>query len=233
MMRRVAVGLAVVEGARKRTTYVAQVVPASPEPPFRVELLGTASNGTLSLCTTLDWWPDDKDCDRGCPWAGAGVRSLNVDATLETALFLLQPSFLRIGGSLQDLVTHSAAAASSTDCDVNLAGDWAPRGLQEIGYERGGCYTNADVDKVDALAARAGAATVWGVGYPVDGRVATSAASAKRLLFHLRERQKRNASSLAALSYGNELCGAGGLAARVDVSQYAAAPEKGDFNSSV
>jgi hypothetical protein len=146
---------------------------------------------------------------------------LEASDQLAAALRLLQPAFLRVGGSLQDLVTH-AGAAGDGDCDVNLAGDWAPRGLRRIGYERGGCYTNADVDKVDGLAVAAGASTIWGVGFPADGRTKTSAASARRLLFHLRSRQQRNESSVAALTYGNELCGAKGLAARVPVAAYAA-----------
>lgn len=55
-MRRVALVAAGASAARRRSGFL-DVLPETPEPPYRVELLGRAANASLSLCATLDWWP--------------------------------------------------------------------------------------------------------------------------------------------------------------------------------
>jgi uncharacterized membrane protein YgcG len=59
------------------------------------------------VCATLDWWPSAK-CDYGrCPWRDSSMLSLNLDdPLLVSAARALSPFYLRVGGSLSDVVTY-------------------------------------------------------------------------------------------------------------------------------
>ena len=58
-------------------------------------------------CVSLDWWPTTK-CDYGrCAWGKSSMLNINLDSRrLQAALRRLSPVFLRLGGSLSDLVRY-------------------------------------------------------------------------------------------------------------------------------
>jgi len=181
-------------------------------------------------CVTLDWWPAEK-CDWGtCPWARASVSSLELGrefperSQLSRALKALSPVALRVGGSLQDLVTYGHSC-------VPFA-----RHADRVGFA-GGRLSARRYDEIDDLAREALTPLIFGLS-GLHGRERTlpgpctkceqapfdpcwtgvwraREGGSRELLQRMRERSRRNVSALAAVSLGNELCGIGGIAAHL------------------
>ncbi|KAJ8613393.1 hypothetical protein CTAYLR_002230 [Chrysophaeum taylorii] len=211
--------------------------------------LGSGLAGATSIpyvCVTIDWWPATK-CDWGaCTWARASVTSLDLRPgaadrrDLGSALAMLAPAALRVGGSLQDLVAYDAGEEGKLlpdDPDFGRCGDFSVNENDRIGFA-GGCLAHHRYDDIDDLARESGAPLIFGLS-GLHGRArqpdiagCSKCASApcepcwtgvwrprvggsRDLLRHAADRAARNLSALAAVSLGNELCGAGGIAAHL------------------
>lgn len=92
------------------------------------------------LCVTMDWWPPEK-CDYGvCAWGKTGVLNNDFSQTkLRNAVKALSPVTLRIGGSLEDMITYDFNVDS---CPDMKAVSWKP------GFE-GGCLTPERWDTIN------------------------------------------------------------------------------------
>ena len=238
--------------------------PAPPEKPQRVVLRGedvalrvsrapVGATGVPYACATLDFWPDAKSDWGRHTWNGSTVTTLGlldqspIAAQLGDALRHLQPAALRVGGSLQDLVSYDAPGdgrrAPFAGCPAFKA-----RPEDRIAFE-GGCLPLELYDALDDLALKAGAPLVFGLsglhgrtrvpggcakaekcggkkGEPCPpcwtGAWSPTAGGARALLRRARNRADEGRSALAAVSLGNELCGAGGIAAHLTPEDVAA-----------
>ena len=197
--------------------------------------------GMPYVCVTLDWWPGEKVDWGAATWGRSTVTTLGLEdgsrfAALALALAALQPAALRVGGSLQDGIAYDFGQATSRRPPFEVCGPFRARDGDRVAFD-GGCLTGAAYERLDDLALAARAPLVFGLsglhgrtrtsdlcpkcpGPPCDpcwddGRWDPLAGGARFLLERAAARAAANGSALAALSLGNELCGAGGLAAHL------------------
>jgi hypothetical protein len=134
---------------------------------LRVSRAPVGATGVPYACATLDFWPDAKRDWGRHTWNGSTVTTLGlldggpIAAQLGDALRHLQPAALRVGGSLQDLVSYDAPG---DDRRAPFAGcpAFTARPEDRIAFE-GGCLPLELYDALDDVALDAGAPLVFGL----------------------------------------------------------------------
>ena len=102
-----------------------------------------AVTGSPFACVTLDWWPDAKVDWNAYTWNASTITTLKLEddathARLAAALKGLGPVALRVGGSLQDLVSYDFEAADGRRPPFDGCPPWSARPADRVGFQ-GGC----------------------------------------------------------------------------------------------
>ena len=108
-------------------------------------------------CVSLDWWPTTK-CDYGrCAWGNSSLININLDSRrLQAALRRLSPVFLRLGGSLSDLVRYQLPDEDNggRSCDSNFH---FPTNSTRLGFPLGsGCLQAERWEQLNRLCTTTG-----------------------------------------------------------------------------
>ncbi|KAJ1462148.1 glycosyl hydrolase family 79, N-terminal domain-containing protein [Pelagophyceae sp. CCMP2097] len=149
---------------------------------------------------------------------------------------------LRVGGSLQDLVSYDVPGATRSGTEFSECNaDFLLNEPDRVGF-RGACLRAAAYDQIDSMAREAGAPMIFGISalhgreFPRErnpavkdagcekctatpcepcwtGRWNPVAGGARALLDHIYRRAQSNESALAAFSLGNERCAASAMPA--------------------
>lgn len=112
-----------------------------------------SKTGAVSFgCVSLDWWPPTKcDCGR-CAWGKSSMLNINLDSRrLQAALRRLSPVFLRLGGSLSDLVRYQLPDEDNTDqsCDSSFG---LPTNSTRLGFPlESGCLSAERWEQLNRL----------------------------------------------------------------------------------
>ncbi|CAN1313952.1 Heparanase-like protein 2 [Linum perenne] len=172
------------------------------------------------ICVTLDWWRKNK-CDyRHCPWGNAGILDLvmnNCPFCYCVAAF--DPLRIRVGGSLQDLVTYEVGGA------VGVHPSFVKDKSVMLGFKPGS-LTMKRWDELNEFFSKTNAKVIFGLNELTGKRKENP--NTTNMIGDWDPKNSRDLMSytlqkgykIDAYELGNELCG-DGVDAKIAPEQYA------------
>ncbi|CAI8610418.1 unnamed protein product [Vicia faba] len=175
------------------------------------------------VCATIDWWPPEK-CDWGkCSWGHASLLNLDLNnKILLNAVRAFSPLKIRLGGTLQDIVTYGTKDNMESCIPFVLS----PNDRFKFGFTHG-CLPMQRWDELNSFFQKAGVKAIFGLN-ALAGRSFTSDAG---VVAAVGPWNYANAESLIRYTvakkytihgweFGNELCGHA-IGASVTADRYA------------
>jgi heparanase 1 len=142
----------------------------------------------------LDWWTGEHDGSGG-GWAGRGLLDLDLsNKRLRHLAAALSPGYLRLGGSLDDVVKYDMSPDGARRQWCNSPTEFRHK-LWHL------CLNQSRWAQINDFAASAGLELVFGLSYPVDASGNFNISQASELLRHSRAQ----GYPIAALELGEEM----------------------------